>query len=149
MIDRELIDGGKLDEMLCAWCDAGILESAQADRIRIHETARWEDFGSRTAEPPTHTSLTELFSDLREFVRNHPGAGVLTADEPWTRSLGWVAFKTEGEVEHSARFTIGIVNLKRALADIPSDAPLRVELLSAQGRASLAQRLADPATELL
>lgn len=150
MSDRELIDGGKLDEMLRAWCDAGILELAHADRIRSHETARWDErFGSPRGEPATHTSLVALFADLRAFVRQHPAASVLAADDPWTRSIGWVAFKREGDVEHSERFSIGLLAVKKALAELPSDAPLRSELMSAQGRARLAQRLADPATELL
>jgi hypothetical protein len=149
MTDRDLIDGGKLDEMLRAWCAAGILNATQADRIRAHESARWENVGFRRGQPATHTSLIALFADVRAFVRAHPGASVLASDDPWTRSLGWTASKLEGEVEHSVHFTIGIVDLKRALANLPPDAPLRSELLSAQGRQGIAQRLADPASELL
>lgn len=149
MSDRDLIDGRKLDEMLRAWCDAGVLDPAQADRIRDHESARRIGGGSRRGEPATHTSLVSLFTDLRAFVRAHPGANVLASDDPWARTVGWVASQIDGDVEHSERFTIDIVPLKKALAELPPDAPLRSELVTAAGRTHIAQRLADPATELL
>lgn len=149
MSDRDLLDGEKLEEMLTAWCNAGILDTAQAERIRSHEAERRERLGPRRGQPATHTSLRELFADLRAFVRAHPGASVLASDDPWTRTLGWVASKMEGDVEHSEHFTIGLVALKKALAELPPEAPLRSELLSARRRAHIAQRLADPATELL
>jgi hypothetical protein len=41
---------------------------------------------------PTDTSLKKVFDEIQEFVRTHPGARVLSADNPRWGFLGWVAY---------------------------------------------------------
>lgn len=75
-------------------------------------------------EPPLLT-LQEIFDDIQKFVAEHPGATVISADNPGQLRLGWVAFKTyentglnrvssiEGPYEISKHWEISISRLKR------------------------------------
>jgi hypothetical protein len=140
-----MIDARELRYGVNRWCELGIVTFEQGQRILATEGAVEREEPSPRYEAPSHTSLHQLFEDVRVFVRQHPGASVLSSDDPRTRQLGWTAFKTEGDVEHCQRFTIAITSVKNA--DFPEGDPLRINVARAEGRARIAARLAVPSTE--
>lgn len=140
-----MIDERELRYGINRWCESGIITSEQAQRILATELMAGLEPQPQSYEAPTHTSLHRLFDDVRAFVRQHPGASVLSSDDPRTRQLGWTAFKTEGDVEHCQRFTIAITKVKEA--NLPEGDPLRTDLARAEGRARIAARLAVASTE--
>lgn len=140
-----MIDARELRYGVNRWCELGIVTFEQGQRILATEGVVERQEPASPYEAPSHTSLHQLFEDVRTFVRQHPGASVLSSDDPRTRQLGWTAFKTEGDVEHCQRFTISLTAVKEAR--LPADDPLRTDLARAEGRARIAARLAVPSTE--
>lgn len=139
-----MIDERELEDSVHRWCEGGLITGDQAARIVAFEKA--VQYPRPSGVRPTHTSLVALFADVRAFVQKHPGATVLPADDPMTRQLGWVAFKMEGEYEHSERFSLSLTSVKAALAELPPDDPLRSEMTRPEGRQRIAARLmAEPA----
>jgi hypothetical protein len=143
-----MIDERELEDLVLGWWKAGVIDDECVDRIQGFERERrLEKYGPPQPPPAaTHTSISALFADVRAFVQNHPGATVLCADDPMTRQLGWVAFKTEGEHDHCERFSISLTSIKAGLTELSPDDPLRSEMSQAEGRRRIAARLMAEAT---
>lgn len=127
MTKNDLLDSLK------AWTKADIISSDQADRIIALETALHD----RPTPLATHTSLQLLFAEIRTFVKEHPGATVISADDPSARLIGWAAFVIEGGVEHTMHCSIGFSSLNRQT--LPPG--FRSEFGASEGRRAIAGRL--------
>lgn len=139
-----MIDDRELRYGVNRWLEAGIITGDQVARILAFENAA--DCASPPPEPATHTSLVALFQDIRFHVRQSPGARVVSEDDPRARQLGWVVSTTEGQ---HVQFTIALTRAKASTTEMPADHPFRVLLKDSAGRSQIAERLMDPATELL
>lgn len=142
-------DSRYLEDRLNAWVGAGLITPQQAREIGSCEGLAVGDApeGRLDDEPepppprlPTHTTLVALFDDVRAFVREHPGATLLNADDPGIWSIGWTASKTEGDVEHWKHFTIGVRDAKATVTELPSS--WRPLITSPGGRHRIAEKLA-------
>lgn len=85
----------------------------------------------------THTNIEELFDDIRKFVKENPGATVLSADELSNPpKLGWVARIEKDGIENSVNYTININNIKSCNNDL-----IKKCLNTADGRLALCKSL--------
>jgi len=102
---------------------------------------------------PTCRNLSHVFKEIRTFVKQHPGATVLSADDPRNRSIGWSAYKTyyspnRASYEVNLYCTIKLDSLKSGKALLgftPAQQEwLRGALRSVKGRQELAKALMKP-----
>lgn len=85
--------------------------------------------------PATHTDWFEMLEDIRDFVRDNPGALVLCADEPREALLGFVAFIPDETLYEGEK----MLQVSVSLAAIRLQRPEGV--FSSQGRIDIARDL--------
>lgn len=135
-----MIDERELRYAVNRWIEADVITGEQGQRILASELLE-KSTQLPPSLTPTHQSLEQLFAAVRAFVKRHPGASVVSSDDPRARQLGWSAMKTEGEVEHYQRFSIALTSLKECMTGLAVDDPLRANLACAEGRARIAAQL--------
>jgi hypothetical protein len=107
-----------------------------------------------TAIPTDWLDIQPLFRDMEQWIREHPQATLLCADDPGTQDtldpgsslgriprFGWVGYYTEDGVEHTRQWTITLADMKRTIRQASPEFERRLQ--TAQGRQEMLRQMMD------
>ena len=103
-----------------------------------------------TAIPTDWLDIQTLVRDMERWIREHPQATLLCADDPGTVTgrisrFGWVGYYTEDGVEHSQQWMITIENMRQTIRRASPEFEQRLQ--TAQGRQERIRQLMDHARQ--
>jgi len=92
------------------------IEKIKNDLEDLERNINLEIVENRNPIEPTHTNIVDMYNDIYKVLESHDNVTVIPADDPFSLTIGYVAYWTENNQEIIKSFHIRLSNVRNDMA---------------------------------